>query len=106
MSETNVINGKTYPLWQQFVDKKEEWIGGLLIDHDDCQVTIITDVCLKPNGTDSAFFSFEGEDYGCGFDVHHGGIGGEPILPEGLPFRGYDLQFTVVKKDGAHATRG
>ena len=28
------INGKTYPLWSQFVDKKDEWIGGILEDYD------------------------------------------------------------------------
>ena len=31
----NLINGKTYPLWQQFVDKKSEWINGTLEDFPD-----------------------------------------------------------------------
>jgi hypothetical protein len=28
------INGKTYELWGGFVDKKEEWIGGTMIEMD------------------------------------------------------------------------
>ncbi len=38
--------------------------------------TIITDITLEPNGEDSAYFSVEGEDFSCGFDVHYGGISG------------------------------
>jgi len=29
------VNGKEYPLWGQFVERKEEWIGGLLLDEGD-----------------------------------------------------------------------
>lgn len=83
------INGKVYPMWQQFIDKKDDFIGGILEDHDMgmCMRTKITDITLEPNGENSAFFSVEGEDFGCGFDVGHGGIGsGE----EGwLTFYGY-----------------
>ena len=51
-----VINGRTYPLWQQFIDKKAEWIGGTLNDLDMGQShsTTITDITLEPNGTDAA----------------------------------------------------
>ena len=38
--------------------------------------TKITGITLKPNGNDSAFFSVEGEDFGCGFDVADGGLVG------------------------------
>lgn len=85
----NEVNGKFYPLWSQFVDRQGEWIGNVLEDHDMGMVisTKITGISLKPNGEDSAFFSVDGEDFGCGFDVAHGGIvGGE----EGwITFTGY-----------------
>ena len=29
------INGKVYPLWSQFVEKKQEWVGGTLQDEGD-----------------------------------------------------------------------
>lgn len=77
------INGKTYPMWEQFVEKQQEWIGGTLEDSGDSMdkamglggmSTIITSIELKPNGETSAFFSVEGKDFGCGFDVRSGGI--------------------------------
>jgi hypothetical protein len=80
------VNGKTYSLWGQFVERKNEWIGGILKEinedlfwgdvEEECE-TIITDITLVPNGKDSAYFSVEGEDFGCGFDVGHGGICGK-----------------------------
>ena len=67
------INGKQYPLWSQFVERKEEWIGGILEELEDSypQIgdsgkTIITDIKLEPNGKESACFSVDGEDFGCG----------------------------------------
>ncbi len=80
------VNGKDYPLWSQFVEGKDKWIGGRLEDSGDSMdrnlglisgnmSTEITDVTLKPNGEDSAMFSVEGKDFGCAFDVGHGGIG-------------------------------
>jgi len=94
------INGKTYPMWNQFVDKADEFKGFLLEDHDMgmVRVTKVTDITLKPNGKDSAFFTIHGEDFDCGFDVGHGGIGsGE----EGwLTFRGYaNHMFRVQTKE-------
>ncbi len=79
------INGKEYPMWSQFVERKEEWIGGILEETQDSfpQVgeggkTIITDITLEPNGEDSAIFSVNGKDFGCSGDTGHlGVIGGE-----------------------------
>lgn len=84
------VNGKVYPLWSQFVEKKNQFIGGMLEDKGDDvdrglyqlinhhaminATTIIKDIILRPNGADSAFFEIIGEDYSCGFDVRHGGI--------------------------------
>lgn len=82
------INGKVYPLWSQFVEKKDQWIGGVLQDFGDNMdrttgiagaegvVTKITDVILEPNGDKSAWFEITGEKFNCGFDVRHGGISG------------------------------
>ncbi len=92
MTTPPLINGRHYPLWQQFVDRAHEWVGGTLEDHDSLcggtpMVTNITGIELRANGKDSAFFEVEGEDFGCGFDVAYGGIrGGE----EGwITFSGY-----------------
>lgn len=63
----------------------KHWIDGILedfgdgIDHalglmDNNLKTTIKDIILEPNGNDSAFFSIEGKDFSCGFDVGHGGI--------------------------------
>lgn len=81
------VNGKVYPMWGQFVDRKDEWIGGILEETQDswprvpgeAPQTKITNITLKPNGDDSAYFEVEGEKYSCGCDVHHLGITkGEP----------------------------
>lgn len=89
-----LINGKHYPLWQQFVDRQMEWIGGRLQNLDDGDIaetkiaeTKITGIRLEPNGEDSAYFSVDGETFSCGFDVQYGGIsGGEDGW---LTFQGY-----------------
>lgn len=74
------INEKVYPMWSQFVEKKAEWIGGQLKEIDmimgEGEVTEITDVTLEPNGEESAFLTFHGKKYGCGYDVRYCGIGG------------------------------
>ena len=95
-----MVNGKHYPLWSQFVEGKDRWIGGLLQDDGDVVdralfgeesgTTRITDITLKPNGSESAFFTIHGEKFNCGFDVKVGGIStvqsrGEPWLE----FSGY-----------------
>ena len=94
-----IVNGKEYPLWSQFVETKNDFIGGVLEDHDMGQIskTEITDISLKPNGKNSAFFSVDGEKFGCGFDVQHGGIqAGE----EGwITFYGYGGHTWRIKKN-------
>jgi len=105
------INGKVYPLWNQFIDQKEKWIGGVLEDFGDSMdramfnldksdlTTEITDITLVPNGTDSAFFSIEGKDFGCGFDVQYGGIPGSQE-PGWLTFSGYGgHKFRIKEKE-------
>ena len=99
------INGRQYPLWSQFVEGKAEWIGGTLQDFGDSMDaslgfggadTKITDITLKPNGDDSAFFSVDGEKWGCGFDTESGGVcGGD----EGwIIFSGYGGHKWRIKK--------
>jgi len=84
-----VINGKEYPLWSQFVEKSDEFIGRILEDSEmgiDGKTTV-TGITLRPNGDDSAYFTIDGEDFSCGFDVKYGGItGGEDGW---LTFSGY-----------------
>jgi len=102
------INGKEYPLWSQFVERKEKWIGGTLQDFGDSidrtfgfssASTKITDITLKPNGTDSAFFCIEGKDFGSGFDTQYGGISGFQE-PGWLAFSGYGSQkFRIKEKE-------
>jgi hypothetical protein len=79
-----IVNGREYPMWSQFVEKKEQWIGGILEDFGDSmdghiglpKGNIITDIQLKPNGEDSAYFEVNGTEYDCGGDVQHLGISG------------------------------
>lgn len=77
------VNGKEYPMWSQFIEQKEKWIGGILQDSGDSldkrmgteqMSTEITDIKLKPNGEDSAWFEVTGQNFTCGFDVGHGGL--------------------------------
>lgn len=93
------INGKQYPLWSQFVERKKEWIGSILEDSGDPmdrsfgfrgEQTTITDIVLKENGEDSAFFEVIGIDFSCGFDVKHGGIVGGNNEYEWISFSGYN----------------
>lgn len=104
--EDIVVNGKIYPMWQQFVQKKDEWIGGVLQDRDNDPFlggvtigpTVITDVVLRENGKDSAWFEFSGKDYSCGFDVKYGGIGGNQPGNDVLRIQGYgSMAFDVSK---------
>ena len=74
------INGRDYPLWSQFVERKKEFMGCTLQefqnpDEDGNLVeTEITDITLTPNGEDSAYFTVKGKDFDCAFDVQYGGI--------------------------------
>lgn len=106
-----LINGKEYPLWSQFVERKAEWIGGILEDFGDSMdlamgmtdgsgtQTIIMDIDLRPNGEKSALFSVKGEKFGCSFDVRYGGISGEQEEPW-LTFSGYGGHRWRIKKKG------
>lgn len=72
-----VINGRYYPLWEQFVLNKERWIGGELVEYSDGPMPMkpvtatITDIRLEENGPESAMFSVDGEPFGCSCDVRH-----------------------------------
>lgn len=92
------VNGKAYPLWSQFVEREEEFIGSILEDLDEggSMKTIITGITLKPNGKNSAFFRVNGKEFSCGFDVGVGGIiGGEKGW---LTFCGYSGHIWRIKK--------
>jgi len=97
MSKQHIeINGKIYPLWEQFVINKNEWIGGILRDYgggcmgSDYYEGIITNIILDPNGEEDAFFSVESNDFGCGFSVKVGGFVGKPDGLNGdIFFSGY-----------------
>ena len=106
-----VVNDKVYPMWNQFIEKKEEWIGGTLLDEGDSMDqglglageegsrTKITDITLTPNGETSAFFSIVGEDFNCGFDVGVGGISCQPKGEPWLTLSGYGGHtFHICKK--------
>ena len=100
------VNGIEYPIWGQFVEKQEEWIGGILSDSGDSldrrmgaeeMTTTITGIELKANGEDSAYFSVLGEDFECGFDVYLGGLSGNQ--KEGwITFSGYMGHSWRIKK--------
>lgn len=88
--QPTLINGKHYPMWSQFVEKKAQWIGGKLIDHDMGldEETEITDIVLRENGETSAWFDIVGKDFSWGGDVEFIGIG-SPRLPEATTIYGY-----------------
>jgi len=91
-----LVNGREYPLWNQFIEKKDQFIGGVMEDDGDSMdramgleqlITEITDIQLVPNGEESAMFQVVGKDFTCGFDVEFGGVGAGK---EGyVTFRGY-----------------
>lgn len=110
-NQIKLVNGKHYPMWQQFIDKKEEWIGGKLIDRgdifdvmhgmadpDDPAVTVIKDIRLKPNGKDGAFFQVEGEDFTCGGSVEYLGISGGIEVENGICLAGYGGHKWIIQK--------
>ena len=95
-----LVNGRYYPLWQQFIDEKDRWIGGKMVEMDGPTIeTVITGMKLEPNGAESAFFTVEGKDFNCGFDVHAGGLSSceEPYV---VGFRRlYMGEFVIYPKD-------
>lgn len=97
------INGKIYPLWNQFVEQKNKFIGGILQDFGDsmdqymgCEMaeTEIINIILRENGRIDAWFEITGKDFNCGFSTEVGGItGGEDGW---LTFSGYgDHSFRI-----------
>jgi hypothetical protein len=72
------IDGKSYPLWSQFVEDKS-WIGGTLEEFSDGfsegAITTITDITLA-NEDGGIWFTIHGKDFDEGFNVQYGGIGG------------------------------
>lgn len=102
------INGKHYPLWEYFVDKKEEWIGGVLECYGDSMdrqmgiektIAKIINITLEPNGKDDAFFEIRTDKGGFGFSTEVGGIGGDQEAPW-LTFAGYGgHKFRIKKKE-------
>lgn len=95
------VNGKVYPMWNQFVERSREWEGGILKDLDMGHIseTKIIEIKLSPNGEDSAFFSIVGEKFNSGFDVRYGGVTGSKILgAEFLHFSGYGGHVFGIKK--------
>lgn len=96
-----LINGKYYPMWSQFVEKKSQWIGGRLIDHDMGmdEKTEITDVVLRENGTISAWFEIVGKDFNWGGDVEFIGVG-TPKQPGAITIYGYaGMSCSIVVPD-------
>ncbi len=102
------MNKPTFPLWDQFVENKSEWIGGLLTDHDSMMgdsSTIIEDISIEQIGSDWAF-CIGGKDFDCDFNVKFGGIAprgdkkielSEKIKPS-LKFWSYGgVSFTIEK---------
>jgi hypothetical protein len=99
-----VVNGRQYPMWSQFVHKKDEWIGGVLEDFGEYSATPkyrteIVDIRLKPNGEKWAYFEVVGKDFTCGFDVQYGGvIGGEDGY---ITFSGFHNHIWRIKQKSA-----
>ncbi|MGR3301253.1 MAG: hypothetical protein ACUZ8I_02000, partial [Candidatus Scalindua sp.] len=66
---------------------------------DEKTIAIITDITLKPNGEESAFFGIDTDKGMFGFDVSVGGIGGDQEEPW-LAFSGYGGHTFRIKKKG------
>ena len=108
--EDIVVNGKVYTMWQQFVQKKDEWIGGILTDYHDSfdrsagngepMKTKIKDIELIPNGKDGAAFHVVGEEFTCGGSVEYLGIMGAdiPEMKHGICIGGYGGHKWTIEK--------
>jgi hypothetical protein len=91
------VNGKTYPMWGQWVEKKESFIGAEIADMDaDGIAAKITDVQLVPNATDSAMLVIStaaGWDAAC--DVKYLALGSpEPGVLDLVGFGGWHMRIT------------
>jgi hypothetical protein len=97
------INGKTYPMWGQFVDKKEEWIGGTMMESDrhcgNSPKEKITDIKMEPNGEESALFLVCGETFNWSCDVRYIGIGCGDNPPNGITIHTrFGNSLTITKR--------
>lgn len=91
------VNGKFYSMWGGIIKNKEKWIGGKLSETCDDRmlnsfgetvIDEITDITLKPNGDDSAYFEVHVKHgRNCGFDVAYGRIDGRNSNDGWLGFR-------------------
>lgn len=85
-----------YPLWQQFVDRQDEWIGGILTDEDAGESTTIKSIHIDREDTYDAF-RVEGDGWGCAFNVEFGGV-----VPSGMKntirfYAAGGMSFTITK---------
>ncbi len=98
------INGKSYPLWSQFVEQKERWIGGTVEEPSDGIApggsTEITDISLEEQENGGVFFTVHGKDFNESFDIQYGGVGG-PFEKGWVGFRGVCGGFRIREKGGA-----
>lgn len=68
-----IVNGRYYPMWSGFIDKKSQWKRIINVDMGMEAVAELLDIELRPNGEDSAFVTFivkyKGEREEWGADV-------------------------------------
>lgn len=72
------VNEKEYQLWSQFVEKKNDFIGGILESparHSNNTITtIITDITLSKSCYDSYIFTIEGRGFSSFLNTAQGKI--------------------------------
>ena len=91
-----IIDGISYPLWNQFVEKKDEWIGGELFEYN--YSTIIKDISLTKE-SNAIVFRVTGEAFSCAFNIAYGGV--VPGNNDSISFSAYSMSFRIKKnKDG------
>ena len=95
----NSLNEKTNGsggVLQDFGDPMDRRMG---LVGDDGARTEITDIVLRENGKESAWFEVSGKDFNCGGDVGNVGIGGNQE-ENWLTFSGYGGHTWRIKKKG------
>lgn len=95
-----LINGRAYPIWESIVRKKEKYIGGTLVSHDNFlgdEKTILIDMRLEPY-QESCRFMFEGGAFNCWSIVESLSMD----LPSDEGFlhfdMGYGMSWTIYEK--------
>ncbi len=88
-------------IWEQFVEKKQGWIGGTLTDYDMGEVakTEIVDFVLRPNGESGMWFEVSGKEFSCGADTKYLGLTGDGGKNE-VVFSGYGGHRWSIAKGG------